>query len=207
MPHFIEGDTIGSVWIQCIKVVLEHGIPITDDKGMIREVSPLFMHIKQPSTEDAIVEKFGDKSMISFMRRNFEDVSPVAGWGYSYAKRLYGTDDSNQIGKMVQKLQQYPFTKSATISLLNPEADQKHTPCLTTLDFKLRQDSLCLHAFLRSQDVGKKMYADAVALLRLGQTIATKVSTQSVQLYFTICSAHLYEHDIPALQRMVSQSA
>lgn len=204
MVYHIEGDTIGAAWVQCIKTVLANGLAVTDDKGTIWEISPLYLHIVQPSEHDTIIEKFGDKNMLAFMIQNFEDVNPIHGWGYSYAERLYSTHYTNTISHVIRKLQQYPTTKSATISLLKPEEDQHHTPCITTIDFKVRQDSLCVHAFFRSQDIGKKMYADAIALLRLGNCIAQEVALSKVQLYFTVCSAHIYETDIPGMQRIVS---
>ena len=91
-----------------------------------------------------------------------------------FASRLYTSQNAN-VMQIIQKLQQHPFTKSATLSLLKPEEDQAHISCLATLDFKIRQDTLCIHAFFHSQDMGKKMYADALQILRLGQSIRQEI--------------------------------
>lgn len=198
MVRFIEGDTIGSVWVQSVKAILAFGENVPDDKGMIRELSPLYLTITHPTVHDTIIENVGDKSMIVFMRQNFENVNPIAGWGYSYAQRI-----SSQVDIVIQKLQTYPSTKSATISLLKPGEDHQHMPCLATVDFKIRQNRLCVHAFFRSQDIGKKMYADALALLQLGTSVAQSISIPGICLYCTICSAHIYEADISTMQQLI----
>lgn len=199
--HLIEGNDIGTAWIKSIKLVLQHGTSVPDDKGSIREVSPLYIHIHHPIEPDPVIEQYGDKDILTFMKRNFEEQQPVPGWGYSYAQRLYGNEDA--VATVIERLQQYPTTKSATVSLLQPANDQQHTPCLATLDFKFRQQTLCVHAFFRSQDIGKKFYADALQLLRLGQHIASVLLVDSVSLFLTVCSAHVYEVDIPKMEQLV----
>lgn len=204
MLHFIEGNGIGLVWVQSIKTVLQYGMPINDDKGTILEISPLFIQINHPSEADAIVQQYGDEAILLYMQQNFEDQSFSPGWGYSYAERLYGDQHENPIAQIIKRLQQYPSTKSATISLLKPEEDGMHTPCLATLDFKIRQNRMNINAFFRSQDIGKKMYADMVQLLRLGKKVAKELQLDDIRLYSTICSAHIYEKDICEMQRIVS---
>lgn len=203
--YSIEGNDIGTVWTESIKTILRYGVTVTDDKGLIRELSPLYLHIHHPAEHDPIIERYGDKEMLLFMQQNFENANPITGWGYSYAERLYGKNNTNQIAQIISKLIQYPATKSATLSLLRPEDDKLHTPCLTTLDFKIRQHILCVHAFFRSQDIGKKLYADALQLLRLGKSMANDLLIENISLFLSICSAHIYEDDIPEMKRIIKE--
>jgi len=204
--HFIEGGDIGTVWIQGIKLVLLHGKTVEDDQGLLRELSPLYLHFDNPSEDDPIINRFGDKDVLSFMQQNFERSDPIPSWGYSYAQRLRGNNRSSPLAQIQERLQAYPTTKSATLSLLRPEEDTRHTPCLTTLDFKIRDTALCLHAFFRSQDVGKKMYADALQLLRIGQSLKESLPVDKIHLHLTLCSAHLYERDFSILETLVNRT-
>ena len=147
-----------------------------DDKGIIIEIVPLFIEIIHPSLPDKIIDRFGDKIYLDFLARNFGDKSPLKEWGYSYAQRLYSYNKRDQVQEMIDKLNKNPFSKSATISLLKNEEDKKHKPCLTSLDFKIRNDSLIIHAMFRSQDIGKKMYGDAMELLKLGKKMIQKIT-------------------------------
>lgn len=201
--HTIEGNDIGTVWIQSIRFVLLYGTSISDDKGSIRELSPLYIHMHHPSENDPVIVQFGDKEILSFIQRNFTDQAPIPAWGYSYAQRLFGGDSRNPVTRIIELLQQYPTAKSATLSLLRPTEDTKHTPCLTTLDFKIRHNTLCLHAFFRSQDIGKKMYADGLQLLRLGQQMNKELQLENVSLFLTVCSAHIYEMDIFRMEQVL----
>lgn len=205
MPFFIEEQTIGEAWLQSLRTVLSHGEIVSDDKGPIREVSPLYITLHNPPVTDPLIQTFGDPCLLAFMQHNFEDRAAIAGWGYSYAQRLYDYEGKNQVQAVTEQLRANPAAKSATLSLLRPGGDDRHRPCLTTLDFKIRGEGLHLHAFFRSQDIGKKMYADALQLLRIGRSMKTNLSVLTVHLHLSVASAHVYVDDLPSLHPLLAR--
>lgn len=202
--HTVFANTIGEAWLKAAALIL-HGPHelVRDDKGIILELLSVTIQISTPESNDTLLEQYANKDTVQFMQKNFRELVPVLNWGYSYAQRLYDYHGNNQIAKVVKTLQSNPFSKSTTISLLDEKADQFHKPCLTSLDFKVRKGALSVTAFFRSQDIGKKMYADALELLHLGNSIASQISIDNVELIFFISSAHIYQTDKISLLKII----
>lgn len=204
MHDCIKAYSIGEAWLLALKAVMIDGIEIQDDKGPILEIVPLFIEIIHPSLSDTIIEAYSDKAFLEFLSKNFSDLSPIEGWGYSYAQRLYSYNNIDQIQEVVNTLNKNPFSKSATISLLLYDEDKKHTPCLTTLDFKIRDDTLIITASFRSQDIGKKMYGDALELTKIGNKMIQSIPAKEIVLILAISSAHIYVDDIAMVQSIIN---
>lgn len=186
-----------------LKSILANGIEMQDDKGTIIEMVPFFIEMVHPPLTDKIIESFGDEKYLDFLSKNFNDLANIEEWGYSYAQRLYSLNNINQINEIVEKLKKNQFSKSATISLLLNEHDKKHKPCLTVLDFKIRESNLIINAFFRSQDIGKKMYGDAIELLKIGRKVSHELHINEIVLIHTICSAHIYFADLEKVHTLV----
>lgn len=203
MRKYITSRSIGEAWLLAIDEVLINGSEVKDDKGLIIELLPLVFEIINPTVHDTIIERFGDPNQIEFLRRNFEDLSPVMDWGYSYGQRLYGYNGMNQIESVINKLKTYSETKSATFTLLKQSEDINHTPCLITLDFKIRNTNLIINASFRSQDIANKMYGDALQLLSLGRNMIDKLPAHHIILILSVASAHIYVKDVARMRSII----
>ncbi|KKT48979.1 MAG: hypothetical protein UW41_C0014G0023 [Candidatus Collierbacteria bacterium GW2011_GWC2_44_18] len=187
--------TAGLAWQTALKCVDEEGHKVKDGVKDLKEVMNVFLTVENPDQSDLILEKFADQAMVDWMRKNFLSLEPVANWGYSYGQRFtdyYGID---QIAGIVEKLKKNQESKSATITLMDPKGDVGHMPCIVALDFKIRDGKLMTTAFFRSQDVGKKIYADIICLGEISKKIADAVNTKNGELNILIVSLHLYEED------------
>jgi thymidylate synthase len=79
---------------------------------------------------------------------------------------------------------------------MNPEEDYEgHMPCIISLDFKIRNEQLDITGFFRSQDIGKKIYADILALNAILTEVSEKIKVKSGDVKIFISSAHIYEQD------------
>ena len=84
---------------------------------------------------------------------------------------------------------------------MNPSIDYRgHMPCIVALDFKIRNDKLLITGFFRSQDIGKKIYADILALGKIQSEVASALSTTTGEIKIFISSAHIYEQDFGKFQ-------
>lgn len=204
--QIIKAHTIGEAWLKALALFLHNTYEvIPDDKGTILEILSLAIHIDHPGSNDVILERYGNKETLRFIERNFRELDSISEWGYSYAQRLYNNHNSNQIEKVVETLRSNQFSKSATISLLDVFADKYHTPCLVSIDFKIRNDALLLTAFFRSQDIGKKMYADALELLHIATAVAHELGIAQCEMILFISSAHIYQDDYTELVRILNE--
>ena len=202
--YFIKENSVGKAWQEAMKTIIEKGTITFDDNKKLHEILGLHIKIAKPSESDTIIEKKGDKDMIEWMKKNFFSKDKVLNWGYSYGKRITDYLGINQLENIKQKLLNNINSKSATISLNNPSEDKKHSPCINILDFKVRNNTVILNTFFRSQDICKKMYADAICLTLILNDLARTLKIKNTELNLYIMSAHIYENDLEKAQEIIN---
>lgn len=197
----IEAINPGEAWKKSVSAVFENGKEIKDGEKKIKELLNVNITIENPRTIDAITKKYGEKKMIQWMKNNFLKLEPVEDWGYSYGQRMQDFQGFNQYENIIKKLQNNLTTKSATISFMYPPDDKKHVPCIVAIDLKIRQKMLIGTAFFRSQDAGKKLYADIICIGEIMNRIAKKINVKTGLLNLHVVSLHIYQEDFPELKK------
>jgi len=195
MKNIVE-KTPGFLWKRAAKEVYTNGSDIKDGDKNLKELLNVYITCKQPTKNDDIITSHADKKMIDWMLDNFLKQNPVLDWGYSYGKRFFNHHGIDQVENIINKLKKNPDSKSATINLMDVEEDQKHVPCICTIDFKIRRGKLNATAFFRSQDAGKKLYADIISIGKIMEMIGQKVGVSVGDLSILIASLHIYEEDL-----------
>jgi len=203
--HILVCETIGRAWIDSCTMIMKKGEPQKDDDKNLRELMHFEVIIKKPSEKDELVEKHGDKEMISWMLSNFTEQKrvPELKNSLSYGTRLFNYNGKNQVEWIIQKLKEKPETKAATIPMLMPNEDKGYIPCVSLLDFKIRNGKLILTAMCRSIDFGNKVYANMLALNKIQDLVAKAVGVPCGELIMTIVSAHIYEDDFEKIKSMI----
>jgi thymidylate synthase len=192
----IVAKTPGVLWRKAAREVYTQGSDIKDGEKNLKELLNVYVTCEKPNKTDATIETLADKEMIEWMLNNFLKQDPVLDWGYSYGKRFFNHHGINQVENIINKLKKNPDSKSATINLMDVKEDQKHVPCICTIDFKMRSGILNATAFFRSQDAGKKLYADIISIGRIMDMIASGVGAEVGQLNILISSLHVYDEDL-----------
>jgi thymidylate synthase len=195
--NYVTSTTIGNAWAKAYDLVMKNGATMTDNGTHLKEIVGLCVSIENGQTFDKILKTIADPEMISWMvDKNFGSSEPVLDWGYSYGMRLRDFDGINQIDEVVKKLREQPNSRSATITLTKPTKDfAGHMPCVVAIDLKVRQGKLHLSGFFRSQDIGKKFYADMIALASIQKEVADKLDKSCGRIELLITSAHIFEVD------------
>jgi len=199
----VVAKTPGEAWMKAVKRVMKFGSKVMDGNRKLKELINVFLIVENPCATDQILKKYADSKMISWMRDNFLKSEPVLDWGYSYGQRFSNFDGVNQIEQVVQKLIKNPETKSATITLMDPKGDTHHVPCIVSIDFKIRNRYLITTAFFRSQDVGKKIYADIICIGEIAKRIAERANVEAGELNILIVSLHYYEEDVDKINKLL----
>lgn len=197
--------TAGFIWKDACALVMENGGSVYDEGVQLKEVLDLFVEIEDATKNDVILDESADPKMVDWMvNKNFGGKTPVLDWGYCYGTRLRDFRGVDQIDKIVAKLQKNPDVKSASLSLMDPSVDfNGHMPCIIALDFKIRNKKLYLTGFFRSQDIGKKFYADILALGAIQDEVAQKLNTNKGNVKIFISSAHIYETDFERVNKFI----
>jgi thymidylate synthase len=193
----VEAPTLGDGWLAVSRAILEDGATATYDGQRTRELALLTLAVAQPSSDDAIVGRLGDPQWLEWMHANFFERKDVAELGYakSYAVRLfdYAGSGRDQVAWVVDRLREDPECRSAAITTFQPLTDTSYIPCVSMLDFWLRDGAVELVVYAHSLDFGKKAYGNLVELARLQEHVAGELGAATGALVVHAKSAHVYE--------------
>ena len=147
---------------------------------------------------DRLLEQFGDPQMMGEMQKVFfsEGANSL---GHSYARLTIGPGGRNDLQDVIQLLQKEPATKRALVNFASQPNGK--IPCVTAVQFLIRQDSLNLMYFARGQDAFRKFYADALCLVTMARKVATALALPMGVARGFIGSAHIYDRDLPEIRQ------
>jgi thymidylate synthase len=202
----ISSETAGKSWVKVMSEVYNNGYFIKDGDFNLKEVLNVLVNVGDPCSVDKEIKEYGDVRMIDWMKENFLSLNPIEDWGYSYGQRMYDFNGYNQFNQVAEKLINNPETKSAIISFMYPGFDDKHIPCIVALDFKMRNNKLNGSAFFRSQDAGKKFYADIMCMGEIMKRVSEKVKVPVGELNIFIASLHIYEQDFKRILDIIKHN-
>ena len=204
----IQTETIGEAWLEIAARILADGRPSEYDELPILEVEQAMLSVAHPAATDAIIARFADPERLEWMHANFTDHSLVAelGGARSYASRLfdYAGAGRNQIEWVIERLRINPSTRSATITTFEPLLDTTYIPCVSLLDFWMRDGALEQVVYAHSIDFGAKGYGNLVELASLQRHVADALGLPVGRLLMTVKSAHVYETELDYVRGVLS---
>jgi thymidylate synthase len=204
----VEADTIGEAWLAVARAILEDGLDSRYDAAPILEIDRVTLSVAHPASVDPIVADLGDAERLAWMHSNFTDHGLVAALGdaRSYASRLYdyAASGRDQVQWVIDRLRADPTSRSATITTFEPLLDTTYIPCVSLLDFWIRDGKLEAIVYAHSIDFGAKGYGNLVELAYLMERVAEGVGGEVGRLDFVVKSAHIYEPDFTLMRDVVS---
>ena len=210
MTVAVDAPTLGEGWLRASRAILEHGALERYDGQRTRELALLTLTVARPASDDALIAELGDAEWLAWMHENFfvEKDVPELGDAKSYAVRLfnYGGTGRDQIAWVVERLCADPECRSAAVTTFQPLTDTTYIPCVSLLDFWLRDDAVELVVYAHSLDFGKKAYGNLVELARLQEHVAGELARSVGQLVVHAKSAHVYEPEWALMTELVMGS-
>jgi thymidylate synthase len=195
----IQAQTIGEAWLEIAANILADGVESEYDTLAILEIEQATLTVAHPSADDPIIARLADPERLAWMHANFTDHSLVAelGGARSYASRLfdYAGTGRDQVAWVIDRLRADPAAKSAAITTFEPLLDTSYIPCVSLLDFWMRDGALEQLVYAHSIDFGSKGYGNLVELAWLQEHIAGALGVPVGKLVFIIKSAHVYERE------------
>jgi len=196
----IEAATIGEAWLAVARAVLGSGAASTYDRLPILELDLVTVTVTRPASADPLIDRLGDPERLAWMRTNFTDHALVAdlGGARSYAGRLYDYAGSgrDQIAWVVDRLRADPTSRSATITTFEPLLDTGYIPCVSLLDFWIRDGAVEQVGYAHSIDFGAKGYGNLVQLAVLQERVAAALDRPIGALVLVVKSAHVYRTEL-----------
>jgi thymidylate synthase len=205
----IDGPTLGEGWLAVSRAIVEHGRPGNWGEAATREVALLTLSVERPDSTDPLIAELGDPEWLDWMHRNFfvhEEV-PELGRARSYAQRLfdYGASGRDQIAWVVERLRADPTCRDAAITTFEPLTDRTYIPCVSLLDFWLRDDALDLVVYAHGLDFGKKAYGNLIELAHLQEHVAGELEVAVGRLVLHVKSAHIYAQELDLMAALAAQ--
>lgn len=204
----IVSESLGQAWLEACDLVLRSGEQIADGETLLREIRHLTLDVNHPSSDDSTIGAYGSSEHLDWMMRNFFELRnvPELGNAASYGVRLrdYERSGLDQIQFVIDKLRRKPESKSATITTLMPLSDRSYIPCVSLLDFWIRDGRLELVVYARSLDLGKKAYGNLLALAKIQEEVAEGTRRRVGHVILHVKSAHIYVDEEEALQAVIA---
>lgn len=208
MTNFsVTTKTLGECWLAAIGKVMEFGNLATDEDVALREILGLAVRIEEPNDKDEIIYRFGNHGVIDHTVEKFEKDTVMKNRPFTYGDCIYNKNGVDQFEWLINRLEHKPETKSATISLLTEGNSHPNLPCLNLVDIKIRDDKVNLQFFFRSQNIVGRQYANFIALAKLHQKIADRLSKDVGIMSGYIASAHIYEYDFEYAKAILGNQA
>ncbi|HLW90934.1 MAG TPA: thymidylate synthase [Roseiarcus sp.] len=198
---------LGEAWIDVAALILTQGAPSRFDGLPLREVAHVMLDIADPDPNDALIFRHGSKDWLAWMARNFTDPSPVdeLGGARSYASRLfdYAGSGRDQLAWVVERLTRDPCASDAAVTTFEPLTDTTYVPCISLIDFWLRDGRLEIVVYAHSIDFGKKGFANLLQLATIQRDVARRLGAPVGPLVMIIKSATIYETELDDMAETV----
>jgi thymidylate synthase len=193
----IESPTIGEAWLGVAAHILRAGEPERYDGLQILELEHVTLVVAAPDADDPLIARHGDPERLRWMRANFAayDRVEALGGARSYASRLfdYGSSGRDQVAWVIDRLRADPASRSATITTFEPLTDTTYIPCVSLLDFWVREGAIELIVYAHSIDFGAKGYGNLTELALLQRRVADALGRTVGALRLIVKSAHIYD--------------
>jgi thymidylate synthase len=220
MAQLIDIADLRSGYVEVINTILSRGVRVAPRGQGTIELNDAVIVLHDP--EDALPIGTGRKvstvvaaiesiQLISGvdMTPNLEAIAPAftkyveedgTAWGN------YGTRVGSQIWSVQEKLLSDAHTRQAVIVLWDRFKDnipgKRDYPCTVALHFKLREDTLFLTTFMRSNDAWLGLAQDAFVFTQLQLTLARSLNVPAGRYTHIASSLHLYERDRSRIEQL-----
>lgn len=212
----VEGS-LGEVWLKILDLIMKFG-----------EVKESQHSLKQKEIIDvlAIIKSFSlehffeiNKNILKNYLRSFLSPRKQKGIEYNYGERLFKFSFKfvseqfktemkffiNQIDKIVELLKKAEFTRRAVATIWNPfhDLNSPNPPCLTQINWLIKNRELYQTCIFRSHDIFGAYLLNAIALRKLQKKIARKLGIECGDLIILSHSAHIYENCWKRVERIL----
>ncbi len=214
----IEADTLDDLMNDVFKKLVELPFDIKttrgEENGNSSEIIGVLLELKNPlarlsrtETKGTLFSALGEtlwylsadnkldfiKYYIGRYKDESEDGESIYG---GYGPRLYNYRDTNQVQNIINLLTKKPSSRRAVVQLFGAEDlanSHLEIPCTCTLQFFIRDNSLHLVTYMRSNDCYWGLPHDIFAFTMLQEIIARTLNVKLGTYKHSVGSLHLYE--------------
>lgn len=201
--HFFRGNSISDVHKQILRELMMFGYDTPPDKrGHVRrELWQVTSVLKSNTPLRSHPVIYGWDEVVSYgCALWYGDEPGDVTYRYGHTMRVKFGD---QIEAVIDKLRSKTESFGALVSLWEPYASlqRDNEPCLTTLQFRVRDGHLHMYSYIRTNDMFRGWSMNVPGLLMLLDFVADELDLRSGELTVTSGSAHVYDYDFEHVER------
>ncbi|EAO9156929.1 thymidylate synthase [Salmonella enterica subsp. enterica serovar Muenchen] len=218
----IEKNTIDDVMRAVFENILSDGVPVETTRGPTKEILGTHIILNNPICRISRTESRGkiftclgelmwylsgsdDVESIRYYISKYRDSSESDGTiNGAYGPRLFGTKNGiNQIENVIRLLKKRNTSRRAAIQLFDANDIAQpfiDVPCTVGIQFAIRNDSLDMFTFMRSNDARAGLVHDIFAFTMLQEMIAKTLGLNLGVYRHYAASLHIYTEDIPLIE-------
>lgn len=186
--------------LEILNHIYKNGEVFDSRIGMTTEM----MNFRMKTTPTEIVYRPGMSRSLGFVEvlqvlsgyfdeRQLRSVAPNLLYDYGIT-HAYGIKIAHQIPKVIDQLKNNPGTRRAIIYIGKPEDGfEEEKPCIQSIQFLIRKNSLHATVFVRSWDVISGLPYDTMVVGALTQIIADFMDLDYGKITWNATSAHYYD--------------
>ena len=220
VSNSITSVSPGIAWLEVVKSVYQKGLRFNNT----REITNLYVVIETPTIVNQDIEdmyyRIVPKSSIERVQSTMFNEGKYRGKTTYWSKLTSWQGEVNQIQQVVDRIAQTPGSKHLSCTVLDPKQDwKKHgymniQPCLSSMEFRVRNGKLHLTALFRSQDVFKIGYIDYIALRDYSRKVIEGVQKKNPVAFSKLevgsitsltVTAFIYRDDFPLIHEMLKK--
>lgn len=212
---YFEAESLDDIMYKVLGDLLKVTNQISPTKGKCSELTAVLLKITNPRARLSRTETKGTafsclgellwylagSNNLAFIeyyipqyKKYSDDGSTLNG---AYGHRLFGMDGKiHQLEAVVKKLREKPESRQGAIQLLEAKdviSSSKDVPCTCTLQFLLREGSLQMITYMRSNDAFLGLPHDFFAFSMLQEIVARQLGVEVGSYNHCVGSLHLYE--------------
>jgi len=209
--------TFLDAWKRSLKYIIDYGQDFKDrDNRICREVLNMIVTIEDPTIDYElpidIMQQFEwiypTKEELSSIILNREE---LATYEFSYGPRIFNYQkNKDQINDFViPLLKKDSSTRRAVVSLYNPTTDSnilsKNIPSMMFISFKMKNNSLDLTCFIRSNDFFIGWPGNIYQIFMLQKYVADKLGAKIGSLTTMSSSAHAFQEHFEIIKKVMEK--
>lgn len=228
--HIFCGDDVNQIYLDVLKFITQYGICVSPRSLDTKEIHPVIIQLKNPrkriigiperkiNISFALIEWLwimsGDLSkeiLLHYNPKMKKYLNKEGEFDYSYGDRIFNWYGINQLEEVYSKLNLDKSSRQAICVIFDPKRDRgnlaaKQIPCLSTLQFLIRNNKLDLIAYMRSNDILLGFTYDIFWQTLLQEVLAGWLKIDLGHYYHMVSSMHFYESQRSFLEEICNSS-
>lgn len=189
--------TLKQAYIELLNRILKNDCSVENYlENMGEHISFSFNNIEEVENDKQICADIDEMRKVFFTSLSNK-------FGHSYGDAIITPiqNERNAVEAIIKKLSDNLETRNAVLTF-SPYGNFK-IPCISVVQFLVRNNTLNIFYTARSQDIFKKFPLDAVCIADMGKQVAKRLNLRLGSVYANIISAHIYQQDKENVQKFL----